>query len=272
MDEAPPERPPIATAPLSAIFYTPPSAPSETPVTPILAAWLQQLSARAVDFELLLLVNAQRQDVVREALETKARDGRLRVIGHLGPDGVGPLIQTGLWLARFPLVLIAPCDGQFQPSDLPRLFEQIDKVDVVAGYRMHGSVPAWLRGIDVVHRLLRRIVLGHFGEPRDRWLGWRDAWRRFVDRRLFGLQVKDAACPLRLYRREVFRRIPIQSRGETAHVEILAKANHLGCFIAETAVSWTPPVPAPPADDHATRDRKALFHRPDFGPAILPET
>ena len=269
MDEAPPQRPPIATAPLSVIFYVPPGTAA---LTPIVDAWLPQLSARALDFELLLVISAQRQDVFREALELKTRDGRLRVIGHVGPDGVGPRIQTGLWLARFPLVLIVPCDTQFRPADLARLFEHIDKVDVVAGYRLHGCVPIWLRSLDLLQRALRRIVLGHFGEPRDRWLGWRDAWRRFVDRRLFGLQVKDAACPLRLYRREVFRRIPIQSLGEAVHVEILAKANHLGCLIAETAVTWTPPVPAPPADDHAAADRKGLFHRPDFGPAVLPET
>jgi hypothetical protein len=268
VDEAPPERPPIATAPVSAIFYVPAGF---TDITAVLETWLQQFTARAVDFELLLIVSAQRQDIVREALELKKRDGRLHVIQHLGPDGVGPEIQTGLWLARFPLILTAPCDRQFQPGDLSQLFEHIDKVDVAAGYRVHGSIPIWLRGLDLLHRLLRRIVLGHFGEPRDRWLGWRDAWRRFVDRRLFGLQVKDAECPLRLYRREVFRRIPIQSRGATAHVEILAKANHLGCFIAEAPVTWTPPTPAPPADEQRRADRKALFHRPDFGPVVLPD-
>jgi hypothetical protein len=266
MDEAPPERPPIATAPLSAIFYVPPGV---TGIASVLESWLRQLAARSVDFELLLVASPERQDIVHEGLELRKSDSRVHVIQHLAPDGTGPEMQTGLWLARSPLIFTGPCDGQFQPADLTRLFEHIDKVDIVTGYRVYGSLPFWLRGLDLFHRLLRRVVLGHFGEPRDRWLGWGDAWRRFVDRRLFGLQVKDAECPLRLYRREVFRRIPIQSRGATAHLEILAKANHLGCFIAEAPVTWTPP-PAE-ADEHRKADRKTLFHRPDFGPAVLPD-
>jgi hypothetical protein len=265
VDEAPPERPPIATAPVSAIFYVPPGFAD---IAPVLEGWLHQLAARAIDFELLLVVGADRHELVNAALDLKQRDSRLHVIEQLAPQGAGPEIQTGLWLARHPLILTAPCDRQFLPGDLPRLFEQIDKVDIVTGYRVHGPVPWWLRGLDLLHRLLRRIVLGHFGEPRDRWLGWRNAWRRFVDRRLFGLQVKDAECPLRLCRREVFRRIPIQSRGETVHVETLAKANHLGCLIAEAPVTWAPPAPT---DEHRKADRKTLFHRPDFGPALLPE-
>ena len=54
------------------------------------------------------------------------------------------------------------------------------------------------------------------------------------------------------------------------HVEILAKANHLGCFIAETPAPWTPPA-APLADEHRKADRRTLFRRPDFGPAVLPD-
>src|SRR5688572_29117917 len=114
MDEAPPERPPIATAPLSAILYVPPAV---TGSAGVLASWSQPLAARDVEFELVLVVSARRQDAVREALELKNRDGRLHIVQHLGPEGVGPEIQTGLWMARFPLILVTPCDGQFRPGD-----------------------------------------------------------------------------------------------------------------------------------------------------------
>ena len=50
---------------------------------------------------------------------------------------------------------------------------------------------------------------------------------------LFGLRYHDVACPFRLFRRDILARIPIQSDGPFAHVELLAKANFLGCLMGE---------------------------------------
>jgi hypothetical protein len=268
MPEAPPERSPIATAPLSAIFYFPADVDD---VLPVLEAWLEQLTARPAEFELLLIVPAHRTDIVEAAESLRARDRRVHVIRHLAAPGVGPELQTGLWLARHPLVLVAPGDRQFQATDLGRLLESIDQVDLVAGYRVHGGVPWWLRGLNLLGRLLRRVLLGDFGEARGQWLGWSGLGRRLRYRRLLGLQVRDAECPLRLYRRGIFARIPIQSRGSFAHVEILAKANHLGCWISEAPVTWTPPEHAAAADADFAADWKAVFRDPDFGPARGPQ-
>ena len=59
MDEAPPERPPIATAPLSAIFYVPPGI---TQIAPILESWLEQLAGRAVEVHAEARRRARRQN------------------------------------------------------------------------------------------------------------------------------------------------------------------------------------------------------------------
>src|SRR2546422_989826 len=80
----------------------------------------------------------------------------------------------------------------------------IDSVDIVCGVR---------RGVDTGGKL-------------GRW------WRHFASPAflLFGLWLRDPASPARLYRRSIFERIPIQSNGWFAQVEILAKANFLGCL------------------------------------------
>jgi hypothetical protein len=118
------------------------------------------------------------------------------------------------------------------------MLEVIDQVDIVCGYRQ--------------------------GRP---WLStqWR-GWLAFLG---FGLWLKDAGCPVRLYRKSIFPRIPIQSKGRFADVEILAKANFLNCLLTEVEISWQPaerPIPRGPVFGDALR----VFTRPDFGPPQLP--
>src|SRR5262249_45707752 len=151
---------------------------------------------------------------------------------------------------------------------------EIDKVHLAAGYRVWQPVPLPLRCLGWLYRLFIRVALAHPLEPLPGWLGW-DGWAAHVRARLcFGLRVHDVSCPFRLYRREIFGRIPIQSDGRFAQVEVLAKANFLGRVMAETPVRYQPPA-APPAQDEAARrqaraDFRRVFFHPDFGPVILP--
>ena len=125
---------------------------------------------------------------------------------------------------------------------------QIDKVDVVSGYRVWQSSRP--------RRPLRRF-----------------AYRTLL-RLLFGLRLIDVDCPFKLFRRSVFARIPIQSNGPFAHAEILAKANFLGCIMTEVPVRYEPgnrgagthPFPAT-----WRREAFRVFFHPDFGPPFLPE-
>ena len=69
--------------------------------------------------------------------------------------------------------------------------------------------------------------------------------------------------------REILPRIPIQSRGPFAHVELLAKANFLGHLMGEEIPIAV--VPPPPGDlRQLLRDGLVVFNQPDFGPAELP--
>ena len=81
----------------------------------------------------------------------------------------------------------------------------------------------------------------------------------------FTVRVTDPECPFRLVRREIFQHLPIQSGGPFVQVEILAKANHLSCYLAEEPVTWTPPFDATTDAISFGQDARLVFHHPDFG-------
>jgi hypothetical protein len=73
-------------------------------------------------------------------------------------------------------------------------------------------------------------------------------------------------CEFRLFRRSVFRRIPIQSDGPFVFVEVLAKANFLTAIMSEVPVGYQSV--ARPAS--WWKEAWRVFAHPDFGPAVLP--
>ena len=56
-------------------------------------------------------------------------------------------------------------------------------------------------------------------------------------------------------------------------VEVLAKANFLGCVMTEVAIVDRPGERTTTAETprQTRRDRRRVFNRPDFGPPVLPE-
>ena len=53
-------------------------------------------------------------------------------------------------------------------------------------------------------------------------------------------------------------------------VEMLAKANHLTCLLAEAPVKWTPPAAETADAIPFGEDAWTIFREPDFGDAAVP--
>lgn len=239
----PQERPPIAAAPLSMILVVPPGAPAARDV---LAAWVTFLNELGREYE-ILLIPERGPGAAPAAVEALATSySRVRPLPAPGAAGFGPALQVGLDAARHPLVGYTTCDGSYKPSDLKQLLKWIDQVDLVTGYRVSPQ-GARRRRDDLLTRLVAR-----FG---------------------FGVRLRDVGCLFVLARRSVFARIPVQSDGVFAHVEVLAKANFLGCLLTEAPVSWQAGAATAGPDDgrHGSTlaDARRLFSQPDFGPAVL---
>lgn len=237
------ERPPIADAPLSVVL---PAYHGTVNWENVLDPWLAYLATLGREYELLVVTGAASDRPAEQVERLREKHSQLRIVEHPGSQGIGATLRTGLDAAQFPLFCYAECSTSYQPADLGRLLEMIDKVDVVTGYRVWQSL----------------------GQPR--------LWRRYAERGLlrclFGLRLNDVDCFFKLFRRSILARLPIQSDGPFVHAEILAKANFLGCIMGEVPVRYEPDraveglsVPA------AWRaDASRVFFHPEFGPTAVP--
>lgn len=219
------EREPIHDAAISAIVTVPPGASALERVVGPLA---QVLDKRDRGFEILVI------DETCKPLDVEKLRPivRLRVVESEKP-GHGAALRAGLKEAANPLVFTFPATGEYDPADLVKLMENIDKADVICGQRQG--------------------------------LGWAARWRAWlVPYGLFGVNFKDVRCPVRLYRRDIFKRIPIQSASGFAEVEILAKATFLERIFDEVPISWKPT--GVTVDSGTVGDVWKVFNHPNFGP------
>src|SRR5437588_323041 len=125
-----PERPPIATAPISLIL-TSPHADAER--DDALQDWVLYLNGLGQDYE-ILLVNESAD--CPPATELAARYARVQALSPYGQSGFGAALRSGLAVSRHPLIFYARCDQRYKAADLKQLLKWIDKVDLVAGQRV----------------------------------------------------------------------------------------------------------------------------------------
>ena len=236
------ERPAIATAPLTLVLV---ACNAGADIEAVVAAWVEQLQTRKQDWEIILVNDGSTDDTQIRADILTSRYERFRVIHLASRLGFGGAIRSGISAAKNPLLAYTTCDLQYQPGQLKLFLEQIDKVDLVTGYRLWQPVPPLVRWLGRCWRIGLRVLFGISLEPLPCWLGDNGQRKRWLARWVFGVRVRDVECAFRLARRSIFARLPIQSNGPFAQVEILAKANFLGCWMTEVPVAYLPPAGPP---------------------------
>jgi hypothetical protein len=155
-------------------------------------------------------------------------------------------------------------------ADFSKLLPEIDKVHIVSGFRQWQPFPRPLLWLGFVYRVFLRVLFSLSVDRKSGWLGWNEWGYRLLARVVFALRLQDVNCLFRLFRREIFARIPIQSDGEFVHVEVLAKANFLGTYMNDEIAVTHRPRQQKPAGPPWGRNFRRVFSHPDFGPAVLP--
>jgi glycosyltransferase involved in cell wall biosynthesis len=136
------------------------------------------------------------------------------VVQHAVNQGYGGALKSGFLAAKLDLVFFTDADNQFDFDDLREFLTLIERVDVVAGYRIKRCDP-----------LSRRINA--------------KAWNYLV-RALFYVPVRDIDCAFKLFRREVFDGLELESVGAMVNTELMVKLGRSGYRVVEVGVRHYP--------------------------------
>ncbi len=147
-------------------------------------------------------------DVARAAAAAAGLE--LRVIRHAQKSGYGITVADGLRAARCEYVAFTDADGQFEVADLRRLVPLLDDADLVGGYRLGREDAAFRSVIALVFKVCLRG--------------------------LYGLNVRDVDCAMKLMRREVLESFVIENRSAVMNAELYIKAKARGWRITQVGV------------------------------------
>lgn len=127
-------------------------------------------------------------------------------------NGQSAAFHAGFRAARGSLIAVLDADLQNDPSDIPGVIELMRSsgADLVQGDRSHARKDNLVRRMgSIVGRLFRRWLLGD--------------------------TVRDTGCSLRVMKREVALKLPLEFRGVHRFIPVLA--THLGYKVVEMRVS-----------------------------------
>ena len=163
----------------------------------------------------VVVVNDGSKDRTGDIIDEMARKySNVVAIHHGNNQGYGSALRSGINCARKDLIFFTDADLQFDLEEIHYLSRWICAYDIVAGYRAKRADP--------LHR---------------RFNAW--SWNVLV-RLALGLKVKDIDCAFKLFRREVFKDIRLESVGAMINTEILSLAQWKGMKIKEVPVSHYP--------------------------------
>jgi len=194
-----------------------PALNEEDNVGPIMDEALAVLPRFADDLEVTVVDDGSSDRTGAIADELARKDPRVRVIHHGTRRGYGGAVRSGLSSATKSWIFFTDGDRQFALEDLERLIAASDGADAVAGFREKRADPARRLFVAWVYNHLIRLLFGG---------GWRD-----VD------------CAFKLFRREVFERVPLErvrSNGAFFSPELLITMRRAGIRVNQVGVRHFP--------------------------------
>ena len=139
-----------------------------------------------VDFEIVYVDDASRDDSLAVLTNAKATCPELRVLRHLSQSGQSTAIRTGVKAARGSWIATLDGDGQNDPADIPKLLakrrESPEAIKLYAGWRVNRQ---------------------DSGSKR-----WASKWANAIRSRLLRDDTPDTGCGIKLFERAAFLDLP----------------------------------------------------------------
>lgn len=172
---------------------------------------LKVLKKLTNDFE-VIVVNDGSKDKSKEVVEEiLKKEKRVKLINHSKNKGYGGALRSGFKAAKKDLIFYTDGDGQYDVNEIPLLLPLMTKdVDFVNGIKMgRGDLP-------------HRVFFGNLHKFINRWLFW--------------LPVYDVDCDYRLIRKNLIKKIKLNSNSGSICIELVKKAEKAGATFRQISV------------------------------------
>jgi glycosyltransferase involved in cell wall biosynthesis len=167
------------------------------------------------DFEVLVVDDGSKDETGAILDRLAAELPFMRVIHHERNLGYGAALITGFTNSQKDLIFYTDGDGQYDVREMHNLLAKLGpNIDLVNGYKVKRA-DAWYR-----------VLIG--------------ATYRKVMRWAFHLSIRDVDCDFRLFRRQIFNTIKLESRSGVICVEMARKFDEAGFRMVEIPVSHYP--------------------------------
>jgi glycosyltransferase involved in cell wall biosynthesis len=199
---------------LSGLSFFFPARNEELNVAPMVARALEVLPKYADRVEVTVVDDGSTDHTGELADALATTDPRVKVIHHRPGRGYGGAVRAGLMSATQPFVFFTDGDQQFDVADFDKLVGALEPgVDAVVGYRLTLEYGWWHKVVSrTYNRAIRLLFAG----------GWRD-----VD------------CAFKLFRADVFTRVPlasVRSNGAFFSPELLITLRARGIVTREVGI------------------------------------
>lgn len=174
----------------------------------------EALEKFASNYEVIIVDDGSSDGTFDVLMKKREFNDRLKVIRHGSNKGYGAALKTGFSSASYDLIFYTDSDNQFDIKELPLLLGMIDNADIVVGYRKDRKDPK-----------LRLFTSSVYNS---------------IIARTFGLSLRDVNCAFKLFRKQVFEKINIESTDFFVDAEIMIKAQKLNMRIFEAPVTHLP--------------------------------
>jgi len=162
------------------------------------------------DYEVIVVDDGSSDSTAVILQEMALQNTHLRAFSHVVNRGKGAALITGFNQSKMELILFTDADQQIDMTALSVFLEQIEYYDVLVGCRE--------KRMDT---LSRRIISKGYN---------------LLIRSMFGIQLKDAHCPFKLFKRSFIDSIQLVSQGFFIDTELICLAMISGCRIGELRV------------------------------------
>jgi len=166
------------------------------------------------DYE-VIVVNDGSKDRTQQVVEELAtRNAHVRCVTHPQNKGYGEALRTGFNSSTKELIFFTDGDKQFDVREVSRFIPAIEDADMVIGFRRPRKDPPV--------RILYAV-------------GW-----KLLVTTLFGYAARDVDCAFKLFRRQVWEAVNVNSGGATFSAEFMVKARRKGFRVKEIRVTHYP--------------------------------